>query len=50
MISSYAEAKQILLTAKCRDKGRPIARNTRLVNRPNEAIAVKYHDTDIITY
>lgn len=47
-IKSYADADEIL-TGRCKER-RKIANNTWLERRDHDQIAVRLHDTDVVTY
>jgi hypothetical protein len=47
---TYDEALELLGTARDPNRGKPIGNNTRLLPRPGDRLAIRLHDTDIITY
>lgn len=54
-VTSFEQAHVALKTAKNRANGKPVASSTRLHDREHQgilggAVAVKYHDTDVVTY
>lgn len=48
-IKDYASARDALQRARDPERGRPLARNTRL-HGCDAAISIRYHQTDIVTY
>jgi hypothetical protein len=45
---TYEEAEKLFATARCPDKGKPLANNTRLFKRGDD-YAVRLHWTDVVT-
>lgn len=48
--TTYAEADALLRTARSEDNGKPVANNTRLFRRGEDAIALRLHSTDVVIY
>lgn len=46
---TFSEAEKLFNTARSKTAGKPIANNTRLFKRGDDAYAVKLHDTDVVT-
>ena len=57
-INSYEDAQVILETARNKDRGKPIANNTRVVcngtipfkDGDRDILAIRLHSTDVVTY
>jgi hypothetical protein len=49
-IKSYADCQRVMATARDPSAGKPLGKNTRLVLRDGGAYAVRYYQTDIVTY
>jgi hypothetical protein len=48
MTMTYEQATKQMSKARSKDAGKPVANNTRLFERTDGTIAVRYHNTDII--
>jgi hypothetical protein len=48
MTMTYEQATKQMSRARSKDAGKPVANNTRLFERADGTIAVRYHNTDII--
>lgn len=48
-VKDFASAAEFLSGGRSKDE-RPLQNNTRLVRRSNDAIAVRLHETDVLTY
>jgi hypothetical protein len=47
---NYESVKELFETARLSANGKPIARNTRIFERQNNDYAIRYHETDIMTF
>ena len=49
MMMTYIEAVSLLQTARSPENGKPLENNTRLFRLPNSHMAIRLHETDVVT-
>ena len=47
---TYERAEALLATARSEVRGKPVANNTRLFRRGPDVIALRFHETDVVTF
>ena len=50
MYLTYEKADALLATARSEARGKPVANNTRLFRRGPDVIALRLHQTDVVTF